>query len=291
MKLLRLFFIGAVLLTGTASVYALSVIPEKVELNNDTLTHRMVFYKPPVQAILPDEIDETSGLIYWDHSIFTMNDSGNKPILYRIDTLTGKITQRIGIVGSVNHDWEALTQDEHHIYIGDVGDNFGRRRELTIYVLDKSIIPEKGDTMLPAKQIHFNYPDKRPAKVKRMQNNFDLESLVAIDDSLYFFSKDWGDQHTRCYRLPKTPGRYTAKELFTYPVNGLITAATYEKKDKVLVLLGYTKGDWIPFMWVLYDFPDHHFFDGKKLRIDMPRIIATQTEGITLSHGLKGYIS
>jgi hypothetical protein len=153
------------------------------------------------------------------------------------------------------------------------------------------MIPEKGDTLLPAKQIHFNYPDKRPAKVKRMQNNFDCESLVAIDDSLYLFSKDWGDQHTRCYRLPKTPGSYTAQELFTYNVKGLITAATYQKKDKILVLLGYTKGDWIPFMWVLYDFPDHHFFDGKKLRIDMPRIIATQTEGITLSHGLKGYIS
>ncbi|MBN2638484.1 MAG: hypothetical protein JXR65_05295 [Bacteroidales bacterium] len=266
-------------------------VSDSIPVGNDTGVHTMIFYKPKVQAILPKEVDETSGLIFWDNSLWTLNDSGNKPVLYRLDSITGKVIQRIQIKGAVNHDWEALTQDKDHIYIGDVGDNFGKRKSLTIYILKKSLIPHQGDVALPAREIHFTYPDKRPEKVKRLQNDFDCESLVSIDDSLYLFSKDWGNQHTRCYRLPKTPGTYTAQHLFDFNSNGLITAATFEKKDNMLVLLGYTKGDWIPFIWLFYDFRGHEFFAGKRIRIDMPQIIATQTEAITFTHGLNGYIS
>lgn len=266
-------------------------VSDSLPVGDDGGVHTMIFYKPKVQAILPKEVNETSGLIFWDNSLWTLNDSGNKPVLYRLDKVTGKVTQRIRIKNAVNHDWEALTQDKENIYIGDVGDNFGKRKTLTIYILKKSIIPNRGDVTLPARVIYFQYPDKRHEKVKRWQNNFDCESLVAIDDSLYLFSKDWGNQHTRCYRLPKTPGTYTAQHLFNFNSNGLVTAASYKKKDNILVLLGYTKGDWIPFIWMLYDFPGHDFFAGKKIRIDMPQIIATQTEAITFTHGLNGYIS
>lgn len=265
--------------------------PKKLLVSQDTLVRKYIFYKPQVQSILPREIDETSGLIFWNNSLFTINDSGNEPILYRIDTVNGKILQRIRIKDAKNTDWEALTQDARYIYIGDVGDNYGVRRELTIFKLDKTTIPDQGDVTLPAKIIRFRFPENRPNEVGRQHNNFDCESLVSINDSLYFFSKNWGDQHTRCYRLPKTAGSYTAEYLFSYPVKGLITAATYQKNSKTLALLGYTKGDWIPFIWIFYDFKNHHFFDGKKIRIDMPQIIATQTEGITFTHGLRGFIS
>lgn len=275
---------------GIKSLFSIPV-SGSLPVKNDTSVHTLIFYKPKVQAILPKEVDETSGLIFWDNSLWTLNDSGNKPVLYRLDSVTGKVLQRIRIKGAVNHDWEALTQDKEHIYIGDVGDNSGKRKTLVIYILNKAIIPQRGDATLPAKAIHFQYPDKHLKKVKRWQNNFDCESLVAIDDSLYLFTKDWGNQQTRCYRLPKTPGNYTAQHLFNFNSNGLITAATFIKKDNTVALLGYTKGNWIPFIWLLYDFPGHDFFGGKKIRIDMPQIIATQTEAITFTHGLQGYIS
>ena len=39
---------------------------------------------------LPKEIKESSGLLYFDNAIWTHNDGGNKPVLYKLDPETGK---------------------------------------------------------------------------------------------------------------------------------------------------------------------------------------------------------
>lgn len=43
---------------------------------------------------LPDEINETSGLIFLENKIITHNDSGNEPILYEIDSINGQIKEK-----------------------------------------------------------------------------------------------------------------------------------------------------------------------------------------------------
>ena len=38
---------------------------------------------------LPDEIEETSGVIYHNGKLWTHNDSGNAAVIFSIDTATG----------------------------------------------------------------------------------------------------------------------------------------------------------------------------------------------------------
>ena len=59
---------------------------------------------------LPEVLKETSGLYCPQvDSAFTINDSGNKPIIYNIDH-TGRIISE-KVVVTKNIDWEALTGD------------------------------------------------------------------------------------------------------------------------------------------------------------------------------------
>jgi hypothetical protein len=40
---------------------------------------------------LPEEVIETSGILFLDGVLWTFNDSGNDPILYGIDTSAGEV--------------------------------------------------------------------------------------------------------------------------------------------------------------------------------------------------------
>ncbi len=264
--------------------------PQAVQ-NDGSCTYNLTVYNPPFRFILPQEVDETSGLIFYNGGYWTMNDSGGLPVIYKLDTVTGNVIQRITVDDATNVDWEDITQDENHIYIGDFGNNSGNRDDLCIYIIKKSDIPETGDVSVNSKKISFVYEDYKGRIEKRKYNNFDCEAFIATDDSLYLFSKNWEDRHTRLYRLPKTKGNYTAKLLYRFNSAGLITGADFNKNDNEVVLVGYTNKSWVPFLWVLFDFEGHNFFSGNKRRIDMPNVTATQTEGIAYVSGKRGVIS
>lgn len=260
-------------------------------VNDGSCQYNLTLYKPEIRFLLPKEVDETSGLVFWRNSLWTHNDSGGLPILYRLDTLDGTVKQKITIGGVDNVDWEELADDSLYIYVGDFGNNAGHRHDLVIYKVNKSDIPLQGDTTVTAEKIYFTYPDYPDNIAGRSQNNYDCEAMVSVGDSLYLFSKDWQDSRTRMYRLPKTAGTYTAGLIAGFNSAGLITAADYNKKNNQMVLLGYTNGSWIPFMWLFFDFQEHRFFSGNKRRIDMPKVTATQTEGLVFSRGDEGFIS
>jgi hypothetical protein len=81
---------------------------------------------------------------------FTINDSGNEPVLFALDT-TGRARDRWRISGASNRDWEAITLGRclpsnageqaadvpHCLYIGDVGDNGAQRRSVRVYRLEE----------------------------------------------------------------------------------------------------------------------------------------------------------
>ena len=254
-------------------------------------TYKLTVYNPPLKYLLPDEVNETSGLIYFRDGLWTINDSGNAPILYCLDPETGEVIQRITIGNAKNRDWEDLAQDEAYIYIGDFGNNSGARKFLDIYRVPKTAIPLKGDAEVNSDKIVFQYPDYKGKPEQRKQTNFDCEAFVVINDSIHLFSKNWGDQQSKHYRIPKTPGNYVAELLFTFDTKGLITAADYNAQTNQLILLGYTKNEWVPFFWLLSDFQDCNFFAGNKRRIDLLNIIATQTESICFTNGQSGVLT
>ncbi len=263
----------------------------RAKQNNGSCTYNPTAYKPFKSFILPKEVNETSGLIFWRNSLWTHNDSGGLPMLYRIDTVDGTVEQRIRVKNATNTDWEELAADSLYIYVGDFGNNSGHRHDLVIYKIRKSDIPTTGDDAVSSEKIFFQYPDYPVYIAKRSKNNYDCEAMIAVGDSLYLFSKDWQDSRTRVYRLPKTPGNYVADLVDSFNTAGLVTAADYNRSKHKVVLLGYTRGNWAPFMWLLWDFKGHAFFSGNKRRIDMPAVTAPQTEGVTFTKGDDGFIS
>jgi len=79
---------------------------------------------------LPPILNETSGLVCDESGIYTINDSGNAPVIYQLDQ-QGNIQHQITLSSS-NTDWEALTKDEDGFYIGEFGNNAGKRTKLSV---------------------------------------------------------------------------------------------------------------------------------------------------------------
>jgi len=248
--------------------------------NDGSCTYNLTIYNPLVKYLLPDEIDETSGLAYMDGKLFTINDSGGLPALYAFDTTTGEIIQRILIANATNIDWESLADDNDYIYIGDFGNNSGNRDDLAIYKVQKSDIPLEGDATIESEKITFSYPDYKGSVGFKRAHNFDCEAFIATADSLYLFSKNHENQKTKLYRLPKNSGDYIAELITTYNTSGLITGVDINRQTNQITLVGYVNNEWTPFTWLLFDYEGNNFFSGNKRRIDLFNIIATQTEAI-----------
>lgn len=260
-------------------------------INDGSCTYNPSIYKPEFRFLLPTEVEETSGLIYYSNGFWTHNDSGGQPIIFKLDTLSGEVIQRITLNNVINIDWEDIAQDDEFIYIGDIGNNTGNRDDLAIYIIDKSDIPDSGDNNVDVEKITFSYSDY-PGKIdKRNENNFDCEALIATDNWIYLFSKNRGDNKSKLYQLPKTTGEQTAQLITTFNTAGLITGADLNKEKNELILVGYTNNSWIPFLWIMFDFENENFYSGNKHRIDMLNVVATQTEGICYINGKRGIIS
>jgi hypothetical protein len=69
---------------------------------------------------------------FWAH-----NDSGNPAALYAI-TREGELIREYAVDGAPNVDWEDLaTDDAGHLYVADVGNNGGQRKEVHVYRIDE----------------------------------------------------------------------------------------------------------------------------------------------------------
>lgn len=263
---------------------AFQVIPVKAFPPDSLQSNGSKFRTVEASAIdflspLPKTVSETSGLIFWQNSLWTHNDSGGKPEIYKIDTASGKITQTVFLDGVINFDWEDITQDEDFIFIGDFGNNGGDRKNLSIYKIPKASIPlnEKIVSLTPS-TIRFSFADQKSFENNFRKNDFDCESFLSHGDSLFLFTKNWVDGNTRLYVLPKTEGEHSVWPRATFPADGLVTGADVNPAQNEVALIGYK--DFQPFMWLFWDFKGNDFFGGKKLRVDFPELIFVQTEGI-----------
>lgn len=263
----------------------------KAFINDGSCTYNPAFFKPRLYALLSPDLEETSGLIFFNDGLWSFNDSGGEPVLYKMDTLTVEIIQEITIENATNIDWEDIAQDNTNIYIGDFGNNSGTRDDLVIYIVKKQDIPYSGNHFLTAGSINFYYQDQGVSHSDDFGNNFDCEAMIVKGDSLYLFSKNWGNSKTKLYKLPKTAGHYEAVKTHTYDIKGLVTGADYNEEFNEIILSGYKNEIWIPFSFLLFDFQGNDFFSGNKRRIDFPYIISSQTEGICYYKNRNVFIS
>ncbi len=200
---------------------------------------------------LPEKIQETSGIVFLNDRVVTHNDSGGEPVLYEIEPESGEITREVTISNGTNIDWEDLAFDQQYIYIGDIGNNNGDRTDLRIYRLAISDYFQSSDDLVSVDTIRFEYHDQIDFSGNPF-TNFDAEALISLGDSLYIFTKNWGDQHTNIYSLPKEPGDYQAKRVGRINTSGLITSAVYNILSQEVMLTGYTITG--PFIFRIADF-------------------------------------
>lgn len=178
---------------------------------------------------LPSIVEETSGLATLADDFLTFNDSGGEASLYRLDQ-NGKFIEAYPIEGAVNRDWEDITQDDRYFYIADTGNNYAKRRDLTIYIVNKEF--ELVDS------ISIRYADQKKFK-KKKKNKYDAEALVSIGDSLVLFSKNRKSYKTQVYSFPKQPGNYVLEKRITYDVDALITGGDFSEVSQRLILTAY----------------------------------------------------
>ena len=217
------------------------------------------------------EIDETSGLEIINGNFVTLNDSGDDALLYAFDK-NGKILSKNLIIGAQNRDWESLASDENFIYIADIGNNRGNRKDLKIYITDLEF------NLIDS--INFNYNNQSKFK-KKKKNKYDAEALVSFNDSLIIFSKNRKKLTTELYFLPKKPGQYSIKPRDSYDVDALITGGDYNSKLDLIALVGYSYSIKKQFLFVLKNFSNFSKNTSEIKKYDIP-ITNAQIEAIKI---------
>ncbi len=260
-----------------------------VTVNNGSCNYKNISLSPKHKFALNPILSETSGLILWNNKIWTHNDSGGDPFLYAMQPTSNAIVKTVKITNATNQDWEDIAQDSKYIYIGDFGNN-GRsnRTDLKVYKVKKADI--LAGNSVTASVINFSYNDQTEVVAGQTRfDNFDCEAMIAYGDSLYLFSKNWGDYKTRLYKLPKKPGTYKAINIGELNVHGLITGATVTADKKTIALSGYNTLI-NPFVYLLYGFKGTDFFGGNKRKVLLSENF-TQMEGICAAGSTSFYVS
>jgi hypothetical protein len=288
-KTLILFFLvvtgSYAQIRGCTDRLAKNFNPKATE-NNGSCEYASAKVKAIFSKKLSDSIKETSGLIAFDHLLWTHNDD-HDTTLYGLDT-KGKINKKIPLQGVKNNDWEEISQDSLYLYIGDFGNNYkGNRKDLRIFRIEKKSVLMNVPII---DTISFSYSKQTDFEVQKANTtDFDCEAFVVLRDSIYLFTKQWTAEKTTVYCLPKNPGTHIAQIKETLDVQGLITGATTLPTKKGIVLCGYSKM-LQPFVYLLYDYKNNDFSTGnkRKIKIALP---FHQIEGIATEDGLLFYLT
>jgi len=278
----RLLLLTGILLALVACKTEPKELPAAIEGYPTDSTLQVINKLPPI-------VDESSGIINWDNSIWTHNDSKNQAALYAVNPEDGALQETVNISNLENIDWEELAQDAQYVYIGDFGNNKGERKNLMIFkVAKQDLLAGKVDRV---DTIAFHYPDQTDFTGPKHDHNFDCEAMIVVKDNIYLFSKNFRDKHSKLYSLPTSPGQYPAQLIDRFNVKGNVTGADINEEDGTVALCGYyfDNGIFLPFVWLLWDYPAQSFFKGKQQRVNFP--MYAQIEGICYDKDGQFYIS
>ncbi|MFP3597130.1 hypothetical protein [Chryseobacterium sp. SIMBA_029] len=230
---------------------------------------------------LNDRMHESSGLNILNGNLYTFNDSGNAPELFEINKTSGEIINVLKIEAQ-NTDWEALTNDGTHFYIGDFGNNDGSRKHLKIF---KVPVQNNG----PVQTLPFYYPDQNDFSSRYYRIDLDAEAMVYTNKKLHIFSKEWVSKKVTHYIIdPEITENQKAEKVESYTTNYLVTDAAYF--DGKLYLVGYTKKTEV-FLdvfketepGIFFKEKPKHYYLGTALAIGQIEGIAVDESGIYIS--------
>lgn len=230
---------------------------------------------------LPADLSENSACEVIGNTIWTAQDHGNKAILYAVDR-SGKIQQSVNIDDIKNEDWEDLTSDKNgNLYIGDIGNNDNKRKDLTIYKIAASDLNRANASI--AQKTTFNYPEQTEFPPKKSARFFDCEAFFEKDGYFYLFTKNRSssfDGTTFLYKVPNKSGHHIAVKIGEYKTCGkfnrcAITAADISPDGKKVALLTGDK------VFLFSGFSSDAFLDGTSEIIELNDF--SQKEGLGFS--------
>lgn len=223
-----------------------------------------------VIADLPGSLDENSGLAtYGDSTVWVIEDGGNKDEIYQIN-LKGDILKSLKVKNGDNQDWEDLTTDNAgNLYIGDIGNNANKRKDLVIYKLPNPTI-EPGDK-IDAEKIKLYYPDQKDFPPKKEGLFYDSEAIFHHDGKIFIVTKNRSKAFTgeaHIYSVPDTKGTYEATLVGSFtPCKDWkicqITSIDISPKGDRIVALSYGK------LFIFTDFTWDDFTKGNMQEIDL----------------------
>ncbi len=237
-----------------------------------------------------EDLKESSGLIYRDGDLWTHNDSRDNT-LFRIDPANGEITDRILLAGVVNTDWEDIAQDSDYIYIGDIGNNSGSRKDLHILRIARSSLNKARPEI---ETISFSFEDQDNFIPRSLATDFDCEAMIVHRGQIFLFTKEWINAGSSVYKLPAIPGHHVARKVSHKQIEGLITGADISADGNTIILCGYTSVMY-PFIYILKDplekgFEADDLFGGTRRRINLS-LPSHQVEGIAIKSADEIFIS
>jgi hypothetical protein len=237
--------------------------------------------------VLPNTLDESSGLCLWNNLLWSHNDDGDRQ-LYAFDSNSIAQPQPYALSGLGNVDWEELAQDSSHWYLGDFGNNAnGNRQNLRIYRIEKASLLA-GSPLVDT--LRFSYERQTNFNpTGGNQTNFDCEAMIVAGDSLYLFTKEWLSNQTSLYVLHKRDSVQVAQWRDSLMIGGLVTGACYLPEQRLILLCGYSSF-LQPFLYLLYDFQGLDFFGGNKRKLNL-HLPFHQVEGLSSGDGLELYLS
>jgi hypothetical protein len=164
--------------------------------------------------------------VYWTHC-----DSGNDPSIYAI-TREGKFLAEYQL-NVKNNDWEDIAiDDDGHLFIGDIGNNGGKHKEIHVHHVDEpdpATIPAGGIAKLKVdKTWKISYPD----------SPFDAESLFIFKDHGYIISKLFTGLPATIYSFPLHQKKdVTLERVTSIAIHSPATAADISADGKRLAVL------------------------------------------------------
>jgi hypothetical protein len=198
---------------------------------------------------LPNDLKEVSAAEVFEGSktVWMIEDQGNAAKVYGFDLTDKHPLKTITVENAENNDWEDLTSDnDGNLYIGDFGNNSGKRKEFSIYKLNTIA---KAEHTIKAELISYSVP-------KKMEKE-DFESFFLYKGYFYIFSKD--DKKGTVIKVPNIVGNSEAKIVSEFNLkgkDGAITSADISADDTQIILLNHDK------LWKLSNFKDDDFFSG-----------------------------
>ena len=223
---------------------------------------------------LDPELAEISGLTFNGSEFIAINDSGNGPFVYFLDSSDFTVKRKLEIPGVKNTDWEDLAWSDGKIYIGNFGNNFGNRRDLSLIAVN---LPANDSSDLAVRQVDFAYSGQKSYLQKPYNHSWDCEALVVNGDSVLLFSKDWADRLCRLYLLEPDSENKVISPIDSLNFGFLITGSFYEDNTDRLYLCGYEEEN--TYVAILDDFIKKGFRGSLRIMM-LDELRARQVESI-----------